>query len=83
MILCNIIFNDNTDYDKVLETTKRYFSVNVLNYTKKLNNKITISYLYNTLSCIYTADYLKKSGASNIRYNKAVKKAFLSLNYNK
>lgn len=83
MILFPIIFNDDTNYDEVLDLVKRCFSINVLNYTKKLNNKITISYLYNTLSCIYTADFLKKSGASTIRYNKAVKKAFLSLNYNK
>lgn len=83
MTLSEIIFNDLTDYDEVLEITKKYYSENTLNYFKKSDSKITIDYLYNILICIYSADFFKKNKASDIRYQKAVKKAFFALNPNK
>lgn len=82
MILFPIIFNDDTNYDEVLDLVKRCFSINVLNYIKKSDNQDNKKHLYNTLSCIYASDFLKKNKMTTIKYNKAVKKAFFSLNYN-
>lgn len=73
-----IIFNDNTDYDAVLESTKLYFSI--IKSTSQCGCDIE-KFLCDTLGYIFAADYYK-SKPDNTRYEEAVEAAYLSLNCN-
>lgn len=79
MILPTIIFNDNTDYDEVLKSTKIAFSEITDSNDCGCNDKLDSS-LCKTLGYMYSADYqASKETLDVIKYQEAVKAAYLSL----
>lgn len=71
-----IIFNNSTDYDAVLVATKLLFSDIIA--TKHCGCNSTS--LCKTLGYIYAADYqASKETPNTIKYQEAVKAAYLSL----
>lgn len=79
MTLPTIIFNDNTDYDEVLNSTKIYFGELIDSKGCGCDDKLDNSFC-KTLGYIYAADYqASKEIPELIKYQKAVKAAYLSL----